>query len=134
MPPKASTSQLSLDVDTYTQPDSVKDKRISASEPLAKSRQNRKIQAPIPESKQPFLPGLSRRGRPRSPNPVPPTLRATQSRQRRLESGSKRIELFLEPAVASDLERLVEHFKVARSEIISRLIIKTAKRLSSKQD
>lgn len=81
---------------------------------------------------QPFLPGLSRRGRPRSPNPVPPSVRALESRRRRMETGAKRIELLLEPAVADQLEALVEHFRTSRTEIIARLVTQAAKRIPRK--
>lgn len=94
-----------------------------------KSRPRSKPKAALPESLQPFLPGLSRRGRPRSKNPIPATIRASESRKRRLEAGMKRVELLLAPEIAADLERLCLYYRVPRIEIISRLIAKAAKRL-----
>lgn len=78
---------------------------------------------------QPFLPGLSRRGRPRSKNPIPASVRAIESRKKRMREGLKRVELLLPPDVAAQLELLVKHFHVPRAEIISRLIAKAAKKI-----
>ncbi|MDI6750417.1 MAG: hypothetical protein QMD73_09600 [Rhodocyclaceae bacterium] len=94
-----------------------------------KSRPRSKPKAALPESLQPFLPGLSRRGRPRSKNPLPATVRASESRKRRLEAGMKRVELLLTAEITADLERLCLYYRVPRIEIISRLIAKAAKRL-----
>jgi hypothetical protein len=44
----------------------------------------------------------------------------------------KRVELLLEPPAAASLDALVEHFKVSRVEVISRLIAKAAKRIAGK--
>lgn len=84
---------------------------------------------PLPDTVQPFLPGLSRRGRPRLPNPVPAGVRASESRKRRLAAGGRRVELVLETEAARALDALVEHFKLTRAEIIARLLTKAAKRL-----
>lgn len=86
----------------------------------------------VPESIQPYLPGMSRRGRPRSPNPLAASERASLSRERRLAAGAKRIELLLEPTTAAELDALAEYYRVTRTEIISRLIGKAAKRISPK--
>ena len=91
--------------------------------------QRKKGKAAPPAKLQPFLPGLSRRGRPRSKNPVPATVRATESRKRRIEAGIKRIELLLAPEIAADLDLLADHFRVSRVEIVSRLLAKAAKRV-----
>jgi len=117
--------QLSFDPDIYPQPDVDIYKQDSPGPKPTKAKRSRKLK----ESQQAFLPGLSRRGRPRSANPVSPSVRASESRKRRMEVGVKRIELLLEPAVASDLDALVEYFKVSRTEVIGRLISKAAKRM-----
>ncbi len=87
---------------------------------------------PKPPS-QPYLPGLSRRGRPRSANPKEPSQRAKESRQRRAAAGMKRLELLLEPDVASKLDTLMDYYKVSRLEVISRLLIKAASRISKQK-
>jgi hypothetical protein len=121
--------QLSFDADIYSQPDVDIHKQDSPGQKPTKAKRSRKVKEPAQTSQQAFLPGLSRRGRPRSANPVSPSVRASESRKRRMEVGVKRIELLLEPAVASDLDALVEYFKVSRAEVIGRLISKAAKRL-----
>ncbi len=78
---------------------------------------------------QAYLPGLSRRGRPRSPNPIAPTVRAAESRRKRIESGARRIELMLAPEVAERLDKLTLHLKESKAEIVSRLILKAAQRI-----
>ena len=90
------------------------------------------VKASTKPSVQPYLPGLSRRGRPRAENPVPATVRATESRKRRMATGIKRLELLLEPDVASDLDTLVAHFRISRAEVVSRLISRSAKRIRLK--
>lgn len=81
-------------------------------------------------SGQGFLPGLSRRGRPRLDNPVPPAVRAAASRKNRMDGGAKRIELMLDGEVATQLDSLSKHFKETRVELLSRLITKAAKKLA----
>ena len=122
--------QLTFDVDIYPQPGTVVEpaRTTIADEPAKPAKKTRPASAPA--SQQPFLPGLSRRGRPRSPNPIPANVRASESRKRRIAAGMKRVELLLEPEVADQLDALVEHFKVSRVEVLARLIAKAAKRLS----
>lgn len=122
--------QLSFDELIYSQPTAnIQEKAVAPkSRPVKKSKT-----ADLKSSPQAFLPGLSRRGRPRSKNPIPPSVRATESRKRRIDAGGKRIELLLEPSVADGLEKLVEHYKLSRGEVISRLIGKAAKRITDKQ-
>lgn len=124
--------QLSFDDEIYTQPVAAQAAAPAAAPKGKKSPRASGTTAP-PAALQPFLPGLSRRGRPRSKNPVPPTVRASESRKRRMESGAKRIDLLLPAETAAELEKLAAHFKVARAEIIGRLIAKAAKRISGKQ-
>jgi hypothetical protein len=64
---------------------------------------------------------------------VPPTVRASESRKRRLDAGVKRIELLLESAAVADLEALINHFKISRVEVISKLLMQAARRVQSKQ-
>ncbi len=103
-----------------------KKKTAAATSP---SKRRHQAQAQPPASLQPFLPGLSRRGRPRAKNPIPATVRASESRKRRIAAGMKRIEMLLAPDTLAALERLCLHHHIPRSEIISRLILKAAKRL-----
>ncbi len=126
---KITKQQLSFGTEFYLQPDGdiCTPAPVSAKSDKAKAPRKSKRQAPA--SLQPFLPGLSRRGRPRSKNPIAPSVRASASRKRRINAGVKRIELLLEPTVAAELEALVEHFKVPRVEVISRLVTKAAKRI-----
>lgn len=105
-----------------------RDANKSHATPPPKSRNRRKAKQAIPESTQPFLPGMSRRGRPRLPNPVPPTVRASESRRRRAEAGAKRIELILDADTAAKLESLVDQRKTSRVEVITLLIAKAARR------
>ena len=45
----------------------------------------------------------------------------------------KRLELLLEPDVASKLDTLMDYYKVSRLEVISRLLIKAASRISKQK-
>jgi hypothetical protein len=73
---------------------------------------------------QAFLPGLSRRGRPRSKNPITAVERTAEHRRKRLAEGAKRVEMILAPEVARQLEALAEQFKEPRSEVIATLVTK----------
>lgn len=124
------SNQLHLDADLFEQPVANKKKRklraASESDSLI-------AKAPPAPSVQPFLPGLSRRGRPRKKNPLPPVVRASESRKRRIGAGVKRIEVLLEPEVAVMLEALMAHHQASRVELLSQLIQKAAKRLQRKE-
>ncbi len=126
---KKSADQLLLETSLFSIPVSVKP---TAPSRQAKRSRVKKTASAIPESQQPFLPGLSRRGRPRSPNPVPPTVRASESRRRRAEAGARRIELVLDRTIAEQLDTLVEHFKVSRVEVLGRLITQAAGRIAAR--
>jgi uncharacterized membrane protein len=78
---------------------------------------------------QAFLPGLSRRGRPRLQTPISAVERTAEHRRKRLEAGAKRLEMILDRDVSSALDALAEHFKEPRSEVISTLILKASSRL-----
>lgn len=126
---KTPKKQLAFDAGIYPDPDSDNSPHASPAIPQAKAKPLRKVSETVPAALQPFLPGLSRRGRPRSKNPVPATVRATASRQRRIEAGTKRIELLLAPEIAADLDFLTRHFRVSRVELVGRLLAQTAKRI-----
>lgn len=82
-----------------------------------------------PEFKQAFLPGLSRRGRPRSKDPISAVERTAKHRRERLDAGSKRVEVILSPEVATGLEALAAHYKEPKSEVVSALILKAFTKL-----
>jgi hypothetical protein len=82
-----------------------------------------------PEFKQAFLPGLSRRGRPRSKDPISAVERTAKHRRERLDAGSKRVEVILSPEVAKGLEALATHYKEPKSEVVSSLIQKAFAKL-----
>jgi hypothetical protein len=78
---------------------------------------------------QAFLPGLSRRGRPRLQTPISAVERTAEHRRKRLEAGAKRLEMILDRDVSTALDALAEHLKEPRSEVISTLILKAASRV-----
>lgn len=78
---------------------------------------------------QAFLPGLSRRGRPRLKNPPAPSARAAASRRKRLDAGARRIELMLDAGTAAMLDALAERLRESRVEVMSRLIARAARRV-----
>jgi len=78
---------------------------------------------------QAFLPGLSRRGRPRLQTPISAVERTAEHRRKRLEAGAKRLEMILDREVSNALDALADHFKEPRSEVISTLILKASARL-----
>lgn len=78
---------------------------------------------------QAFLPGLSRRGRPRLKTPISAVERTADHRRKRLEAGAKRLEMILDREVSIALDALAEHLKEPRSEVISTLILKAASRV-----
>lgn len=129
--PKNSKEQLSFDQDIYSNPDTDISPSVTRERMQNKQKPKKKTARKSTATLQAFLPGLSRRGRPRSKNPIPATVRATESRKRRIEAGVKRIELLVAPEIAADLDLLTEHFRVSRVEIVSRLLAKAAKRIRS---
>jgi hypothetical protein len=78
---------------------------------------------------QGFLPGLSRRGRPRLAKPISAVERTAEHRRKRIANGSKRVEIILDADVSQALDRLASHHQEARSEVIATLIRKAASRL-----
>lgn len=81
---------------------------------------------------QGFLPGLSRRGRPRLPVPISPVERTAEHRRKRIEAGAKRVEIILDKNISQSLDALAEHYKEPRSDVISTLIAKAASKVLKK--
>ncbi len=110
----------------------------SPATPKSVSQSSRRKSAPKTQSgeraaptlvKQAFLPGLSRRGRPRLPNPVSAVQRTAEHRKKRIEEGARRVEMILAPEVAGALDVLAAHYHQPRSDVVSGLILKAAARL-----
>lgn len=78
---------------------------------------------------QAFLPGLSRRGRPRLDKPISAVERTAEHRRKRIANGAKRVEIILDSDVAQALNRLAHHHQEPRSDVIADLIRKAAARL-----
>ena len=78
---------------------------------------------------QAFLPGLSRRGRPRLKVPISAVERTAEHRRKRLEAGAKRVEMILDREVSLALDALAEHFNEPRSEVVATLILKASARV-----
>jgi hypothetical protein len=78
---------------------------------------------------QGFLPGLSRRGRPRLAKPVSAVERTAEHRRKRIVNGAKRVEIILDSEVSKALDRLAEHHQEPKSDVIATLIRKAATRL-----
>jgi hypothetical protein len=80
---------------------------------------------------QAFLPGLSRRGRPRLAKPISAVERTAEHRRKRIANGAKRVEIILDSDVSQALDRLANHHQEPRSDIIATLIRKAAARLKA---
>ncbi|MDP4909370.1 MAG: hypothetical protein NWQ00_03005 [Burkholderiaceae bacterium] len=78
---------------------------------------------------QGFLPGLSRRGRPRLAKPISAVERTAEHRRKRIAKGAKRVEIILDKDVSQALDRLADHHQEPRSDVIATLIRKAALRL-----
>ncbi|MDP1536765.1 MAG: hypothetical protein Q8L95_06235 [Burkholderiales bacterium] len=124
-------NQLAFDESIYPNPAADTHENLGSGVGPKPGRRRAAKQAAV-VSPQAYLPGLSRRGRPRLKNAKPAAVRASESRQRRVEAGAKRIELVLEAEIVAQLDALIEHFKISRIEIINRLVGKAAKRIKSK--
>jgi hypothetical protein len=81
---------------------------------------------------QGFLPGLSRRGRPRLAVPISPVERTAEHRRKRIEAGAKRVEIILDKEISAALDALADHYKEPRSDVISTLIGKAASKVLKK--
>ena len=80
---------------------------------------------------QGFLPGLSRRGRPRLTTPISAVERTAEHRRKRIANGAKRVEIILDSDVSKALDRLAEHHQEPKSDVIATLIRKAASRLKA---
>ena len=78
---------------------------------------------------QGFLPGLSRRGRPRLTKPISAVERTAEHRRKRIANGAKRVEIILDSDASEALDRLAEHHQEPKSDVIAALIRKAAARL-----
>lgn len=78
---------------------------------------------------QGFLPGLSRRGRPRLEKPISAVERTAEHRRKRIANGAKRVEIILDSDVSQALDKLAEHHREPRSDVIASLIRKAVVRL-----
>ncbi len=78
---------------------------------------------------QGFLPGLSRRGRPRLTKPISAVERTAEHRRKRIANGAKRVEIILDSDVSQALDRLAENHQEPKSDVIAALIRKAATRL-----
>ena len=115
---------------------SLPDVNIFETPSVKKVRKSKSAVPKVPASKarppvvvQPFLPGLSRRGRPRALQPISAVDRTAEHRRKRLAAGARRVEVILSPVVAQGLDTLAEHYQEARSEIVAALILKAVAQL-----
>ncbi len=107
-----------------------------AAVPVPKAPSSRKRSKPAAATAvagQGYLPGLSRRGRPRLKNPLSASERAKAHRERHVAEGGKRLEILLTAEVIAALEGLVDHFQEPRAILIARLIQREAKRIQRKK-
>jgi hypothetical protein len=114
--------------DLFPMPDALNDESIINGKPGAPKPPRPSKPKSATVKGQAYLPGLSRRGRPRKKDALEPSVRAAKSRKKRLATGAKRIELMLPPEIAIALDALASHFKESRVDLVSRLINKAAKR------
>lgn len=75
-----------------------------------------------PDRRQPALPGIAVRGRPRLRVKPTASERAARSRRNREAAGAKRIELVLDPKTVAGLEALVRVTGETRGQVVARLI------------
>ncbi len=75
-----------------------------------------------PDRRQPALPGIAVRGRPRLRVKPTASERAARSRRNREAAGAKRIELVLDPRTVEGLEALVRITGETRGQVVARLI------------
>ncbi|MCM0036181.1 MAG: hypothetical protein NBV66_10390 [Burkholderiaceae bacterium] len=140
------TEQKTVDLfgvpDVLIAPDAVVQKR-AARQPRTKKSENQakslggqaagsKPNSPSAAANLPgqgFLPGLSRRGRPRLAKPISAVERTAEHRRKRIANGAKRVEIILDSDVSQALDRLAEHHQEPKSDVIAALIRKAATRL-----
>ena len=90
---------------------------------------NRRVKGKATSNPQAFLPGMSRRGRPRAKVAVAASERAANSRRRRLATGAKRVELVLDADALGKLDALADHLKETRAGVVSWLLARATARL-----
>ncbi len=135
MAAKRKIDRLQVSQDLFSYPDTSSASQTSTRSPDGQggaTRPAKKVSvAKAPASKpkppmagQPFLPGLSRRGRPRALQPISAVDRTAEHRRKRLAEGARRVEMILSPLVARGLDTLAAHYKEPRSDVVAALILK----------
>jgi hypothetical protein len=136
---KAEKQAISAVVDLFENPDADNLVEVTPAPlaavpvPKAPSRKRSKPAAATAVAGQGYLPGLSRRGRPRLKNPLSASDRAKAHRERHVAEGGKRLEILLTAEVNAALEGLVDHFQEPRAVLIARLIQREANRIQRKK-
>jgi hypothetical protein len=118
---------LPLVTDDLPEPASAISRRGIAAPAKPRSSKNKPKKAAA--NPQAFLPGMSRRGRPRAKVAVAASERAANSRRRRIAAGAKRVELMLDAAVLGQLDALAAHLGETRSGVVVRLLARAPARL-----
>lgn len=108
---------------------SLPDKSATGKPSTSSKRSKTNLTTPSNLPGQGFLPGLSRRGRPRLAQSISAVERTAEHRRKRIANGSKRVEIILERDVSQALDKLAEHFQEPKSDVIATLIRKAATRL-----
>jgi len=125
-PQKHQSLNLPLDDGNLTLPAALIPRRKGAT---TKSKPVKGKRTPTGSNPQAFLPGMSRRGRPRAKVAVAASERAANSRRRRLATGAKRVELVLDAEAVAKLDALAEHLKETRAGVVGWLLARAAARL-----
>jgi len=124
-PDKQGSLRLPLGDEPLTLPDTKNPSRTAAQRTKPKAAKTRKAGA----NPQAFLPGMSRRGRPRAKVAVAATERAASSRRRRLAAGGKRVEVMLDATALAQLDALAVRLDEARAGVVAWLLRRAAARL-----
>ncbi len=124
---KTSSSTLPLSSEIFPEPAAFIGTRKR--KPATASTKRKKNAPPPGGNPQAFLPGLSRRGRPRAEAPASAAERAAASRERRLATGARRVELMMDAATVDRLDALADHLKESRAGVMSWLIARSAAKL-----
>jgi hypothetical protein len=125
-PQKHTSLDLPLDDGNLTLPAALTQRRKGGT---TKSRRVKGKATKPGSNPQAFLPGMSRRGRPRAKVAVAASERAANSRRRRLATGAKRVELVLDADALGKLDALADHLKETRAGVVSWLLARAAARL-----
>lgn len=132
--PQSLFADLALEAELLASPEFAPTPDAEKPRPAKPSRRVTKVKKSLaPHSLslagQAFLPGLSRRGRPRLKVPISAADRTAEHRRKRLEAGAKRVEMILDREVFLALDALAEHFNESRSEVVATLILKASARV-----